>query len=91
MADEYGIFRLRQGAVAWQQVEDETILLDLATSQYLGVNGSGSSLWPALADGATRDELVARLCEVYDVDDDQAAADIDAFLATCRERGYLES
>lgn len=83
--------KLREGAVAFQQVEGETILLDLAASTYLGVNHSGSVLWPALADGATREELVARLQETYDVTQDQAAADVDAFLQSCRDRGFFES
>jgi Coenzyme PQQ synthesis protein D (PqqD) len=77
--------------VAWQQIDDETVLLDLADSKYLGANASGSVLWTALADGATRPALVERLCERFEVSPDQAGADVDAFLLSCRERGYLES
>lgn len=83
--------KLRENAVAWQQVEGETILLDVATSTYLGVNRSGSALWPALADGATRAELVARLRAAYQVTEEQAGADVDEFLRVCRDRGLLES
>ena len=85
------LLKLREGAVAWQQVDGETILLDLAASTYLGVNQSGSLLWPALVDGSTRQDLMRRLCEAYDVTEDEAAMDVDAFLRTCQERGFLES
>lgn len=85
------LLKLREGAVAWQQVDGETILLDLAASTYLGVNQSGSVLWPALVDGSTRQDLVTRLCATYDVTEDEAAVDVDAFLRTCQERGFLES
>jgi hypothetical protein len=82
-------FKLREGAVAWQQVDGETILLDLTASAYLGANPSGSALWSALAEGATREELVERLCETFDVTKDRAAPDVDAFLRACRDRGFL--
>jgi hypothetical protein len=81
--------KLREGAVAWQQVDGETILLDLAASAYLGANPSGSVLWSTLAGGATREELVERLCETFNVTEDQAGPDVDAFLRACRERGFL--
>lgn len=82
-------FKLREGAAAWQQVDGETILLDLAASAYLGANPSGSVLWSALADGATREKLVERLSETFDVTKDLAEADVDAFLRACGDRGFL--
>ncbi|MGH3870109.1 MAG: PqqD family protein [Pseudonocardiaceae bacterium] len=85
------LLKLREGAVAWQQVDGETIMLDLAASTYLGVNHSGSVLWPALVDGSTREDLVVCLCETYDVSEEKAAVDVDVFLRTCQERGFLES
>lgn len=82
-------FKLREGAVTWRQLGGETILLDLAASAYLGANPSGSVLWSALAEGATREELVERLCETFDVTEDRAGRDVDAFLRACRDRGFL--
>ncbi len=84
-------FKLREGAVAWQEVDGETVLLDLAESRYLGANAAGSVLWQALAQGATRSELVERLRGSFEVGQDRAEVDVDAFLGNCRNRGYLES
>ena len=84
-------YKLREGAVAWQEIDGETILLDLEASTYLGANPSGTVLWSALAEGATRQDLVERLCDQFDVAEERGGADVDAFLGTCDERGYLES
>ena len=54
------------------------------------MNQSGSELWPALAEDATRQELIERLGEVYEITDEQTDADVDAFLATCQDRGFFE-
>lgn len=81
--------KLREGAIAWQQVDGETILLDLTASSYLGVNRSGTLLWSALAEGTTRNELIRRLTNTFSIAEDQAAADVDAFLEDCRTRDLL--
>lgn len=83
--------KLKAGASAWRRIEEETILLDLQSSQYLGVNSSGSVLWPAIAEGTTRDELAAILAQEFDLTPARAAADVDAFISACRARDLLES
>ena len=54
--------RVRAEAVEWRTVEGEIVALDLRRSLYLAINPSGATLWPALVEGASRDELVERLC-----------------------------
>ncbi len=82
--------RLRENAVAWNFVADEIVALDLETSSYLGVNRSAAVLWPALAQGVTRQQLTALLVNRFDVDADQASSDIDALLRHLDQLGLLE-
>lgn len=82
--------RLRQGAASWREIEGETVLLDLENSVYLGLNAAGTTLWPALAEGATRADLVDRLTAAFGIDRTVAEADVDAFVESVRERGLLE-
>jgi hypothetical protein len=90
MTDSVVRVTLRPGAVTWRHIDTETVLLDLRASEYLTINGSGSLLWSELAAGTTRALLIQRLLTAYGISETQAAADIDAFLASCDERGYLE-
>jgi hypothetical protein len=46
-------------------------------------------LWSALAEGTTRDELIRHLTNTFDIAEDQAGADGDAFLEDCRTRDLL--
>jgi hypothetical protein len=82
--------RVRAEAVASQEIDGETVLLDLKSSEYLGVNESGTLLWQALLVGTTRRDLVALLCERFGIQQEQADADVDAFLADCDDRGLLD-
>jgi hypothetical protein len=83
--------RLRGEALAWREVGEETIALDLDASLYLAANSSGTLLWNELAAGTTRDALVSRLVQVYGVEPDVAATDVDEFLAALEANGLLET
>lgn len=82
--------RLRDKSVVWQMIEGEVIALDVRRSVYLQINRSGSVLWPALASGATRSELVDLLRRSFDVDASTAAADLDEFLDHLRDHDLVE-
>lgn len=84
------ILRLREGAVDWREVEGQVVALDRAASVYLAINPSGTELWPAIVEGATRSDLVDILVEAFDVDIARAQADVDTFVADLRQRDLLE-
>lgn len=83
--------KARNGAAVWREMEGQTVMLHLESSMYLGLNRTGSSLWPLIAEGTTVQALVDRLVQDYDVSAEQASSDVDAFLATCRGHDLLQS
>jgi hypothetical protein len=82
--------RVRADAVEWRMVEGEIVALDLRRSLYLAINPSGAALWPALLDGATRAELVERLCAEWEIDRAAAEPDVDGFLSQLAEHDLLD-
>lgn len=87
---EEPVLRLRAHAVDWRVVEGQVVALDRERSVYLAINQSGAALWPAIVEGATRDELVGVLLGTFDVDSARATQDVDAFVADLNERNLLE-
>jgi hypothetical protein len=81
--------RLRHDALEWREIEDEVIAVDVRTSTYLSTNGSGTVLWRALAEGATREQLVAVLQTSFGVETARAEEDVDQFVSHLRERELL--
>jgi hypothetical protein len=82
--------QIRPGVLEWREVEGEIVALDLRSKTYLAVNSTGAAIWPALVSGADREELLARVLERFSVSREQAAADLDAFLAELAGQGLLE-
>jgi hypothetical protein len=75
--------------LVWREVDDQVIVLDKHTWQYLSVNDSGALLWRQIADGATRAELVARLRDDCELDEHAAARDVQAFISMLQKHGLL--
>lgn len=75
---------LRQD-VAWQDVNDEVVVLHLGQSSYMAVNDTGARLWPLVAAGTTEAALAAELVARFDVGAEVARTDAGAFVARLRE------
>jgi hypothetical protein len=82
--------QLRSDAVAWRDVDGEVLVLGLDSSTYYSLNATGAVLWRLLAAGATRESLVASLLDQFEVDEVQAAADVDSFVGHLSSSGLLE-
>lgn len=54
------------------------------------LNETGSFLWKKLENGASFDELVTELLEVYDVSAQRAASGVENFIAELDKIGCLE-
>ncbi|TQN37944.1 coenzyme PQQ synthesis protein D (PqqD) [Blastococcus colisei] len=85
-----GELRVRRDAAVWREIDGETVVLDVASGSYLGLNATGSQLWGALVEGASRADLVSLLVQHFAVTPEEAGRDVDQFLDTCRARGLVE-
>ena len=71
-------------------VGDETVLLDLQSGMYFGLDAVGQCIWDSVSGGETLAAAVDVVTAEYDVDVDQAKADAIEFVASLVERGLLE-
>ena len=75
--------------VVWQVVEGEALLVIPGQGQVKVLNEVGSRIW-SLADGSlTLGEIVEVICREYDVEYQQARADVLEFINQLVERGIL--
>ena len=70
-------------------VGDETVLLDLASGMYFGLDNVGKVIWESVSEGLTLAETADAVVTQYDVDADQARNDVLDFARTLIERGLL--
>ena len=82
-------FVLRDVADVWAVMPTAADMLNF--DGMLTLNDSGAMLWKQLEQGADKEVLVQALFDEYEVSEEQAAADVEAFLATLTEAGCLEA
>lgn len=76
--------------VAARQFADETILLNLATGEYHGLDATGSAFLAALEANAHVQGAVDELLEAYDVGEATLRSDLETFRSALIRRGLLE-
>ena len=54
------------------------------------LNESGAFLWNILKEGSSKEELVEKLLEEYEIDRDFAENDVEKFINILKERDMLE-
>lgn len=70
-------------------VGDETVLLDLSSGMYFGLDGVGQRIWDAVGAGHSLRETAALIAAEYAVEEAQAQEDVLAFAGQLLSRGLL--
>ena len=72
-------------------VGDETVLLDLASGMYFGLDGVGKRIWESVAEGHSLGQTAAVIAAEYEVEEAKAQADVIEFTSDLVERGLLKN
>jgi SAM-dependent methyltransferase len=82
-------FRTSEGVVC-RKVGPEVLLLDLASGIYHVLNETGARVWELLRDGKAVEAIAAAVSAEYDVDAEQAAADVALVIAQLEQARLIE-
>jgi hypothetical protein len=76
--------------VVMQEVEGESVLLNLDSEHYFGLDDVGTSMWAALAASASIQEAHDALLAEYDVPPEVLREDMEELIGQLVENGLLE-
>ena len=75
--------------VLFQEVGGETVLLDLDSERYFGLDAVGTRVWALINEGMALGEVINTLLEEYEVDRVTLESDVEALLESLREAGLI--
>lgn len=75
--------------VVTRDVGEETMLLDLASGTYFGLDPIGGRFWQLLEDGKSALDARDALLEEYDVEPDELERDLESLLAELTANGLV--
>ena len=75
--------------VLFQEVSGETVLLDLASEQYFGLDEVGTRVWQLLNEGQSLGAMLDVLLDEYEVERERLEEDVRALLDSFIEAGLV--
>ena len=72
-----------------QEIDGETVLLDLASESFFGLDEVSTRVWQLLGEGVGRDRLIDTLLDEYDVDREVLEKDVGELLQRLAEAGLV--
>lgn len=81
-------FVLRKVADSYVVVPVNSLTLDF--NGVMNLNETGAFLFEQLQNGIEKEELVCKMLDEYDVTEEKASADIDAFISKLRDADVFE-
>ena len=82
--------KLNPFAIMAEQFDGTGLIFDPNTNAAMSLNKTGVYLWRRVKEGATESEMASELVQRYSgVTEEQAAADVKAFLQELRNRSLL--
>jgi hypothetical protein len=73
-----------------RQVGDETVILDLASGTYFGLDPVGTRIWQLLAEGRTLAQVSEVILAEYDVLREEVEQDLDQLVKELSARKLIE-
>ncbi|MBI3552389.1 MAG: PqqD family protein [Elusimicrobia bacterium] len=67
--------------VAWRRVEEESVLLNVDTSEYYSLDPVGTQIWEGLGRGEGPEQVAATLVDEYGIPRERAVKDTRAFVS----------
>ena len=77
------------GDVLFQEVSGETVLLDLNSESYFGLDEVGTRVWQLLSGGNSVAAMLDVLLNEYDVEREQLEMDVEELLNSLIEAGLI--
>ena len=76
--------------VLTQELQDETVLLDLDSENYFGLDSVGTRIWQLLNEGQDEVAIVNTLLDEYEVEREVLEKDIAELLGRLNEAGLIK-
>src|SRR5262245_10044461 len=76
--------------VLLSELDGESVLLNLRTETYFGLNESGTRMWTAVTTAGRVEDAFEALRQEYDVDSERLREDLMVIVAGLLEAGLLE-
>jgi hypothetical protein len=77
--------------VVFRDLVGESVILDLRSGVYFGLNEVGTRIWQILSQDGDKEAVLRGLLQEFDVEEPRLRQELDSFVKELCERGLLVS
>lgn len=86
-----GLLVKNEDSFAETRIDDEVVLMNLGNGDFFSLADSALAIWDLVDGNRDRQAILAELSQQYDLPSAELAGDLDLFLATLLDAGYVTS
>ena len=79
----------KSDAVAWRVVDGHAVVISLEDGVMHDFNETATAIWTRVVEGKPVHDIVSSVREEFEIDEGEAAADVEAFLAQLSAAGLV--
>jgi hypothetical protein len=76
--------------VLFQRLNDGSVLLDLVSEQYIGLDPVATNIWLLLVEDGNTEKVIVQMLEKYDVDEETLRNDVANFIEELQAEGLVQ-
>jgi methyltransferase-like protein len=76
-------------SILWRELDGEAVLLSPSAGSSYNLNQVGTFIWKMLDGKHTSENIAAAICQVYEVEHEQALQDVENILVEMRNNNLL--
>jgi len=77
--------------VVWRNLQGESVLLDLKSGVYFGLDAVGTRIWTLLQDHSDLQVVLQELLREYEVSEETCARDLMELVSAMAEKGLVQT
>jgi hypothetical protein len=77
------------GDIAFRDIADEAVVLNLSTGIYFGLDSVGARIWHLLAEHGSSEPVVNALLAEYDAEEGRLRRDVEALIQQLLDKGLV--
>jgi hypothetical protein len=74
-----------------KRLDQTSVLVHIPTNRIFELNQTGTRVWEMIGERLNADQIVQRLADEYDVEEGQAAGEVNELLTRLRDEGLISS
>ncbi len=82
-------YKLNEEKILFTQLGDEGVIYDTEKNEYVSLNETFLKILKYVDEGLEAEEMVSRLCDEYEVSEEECSREVKEAVAKLQERKYI--